>query len=132
MRYYPTPLTRSEVDVWIAKCKRRYQDHGHGLWALISKDSGQLAGDCGLMQQMVDGMTETEVGYHFTELGKERVISLIRAENLPSCRVAERNGMIVEKEADFGGLPFDGRFGKIDGAAPKWATGVQRTIVCLE
>jgi len=34
-----------------------------------------------------------------------RIISLIRPENLPSRRVAERNGMAVEKETEFVGLP---------------------------
>jgi len=43
--------------------------------------------------------------YAFNELGEDRVISLIRPENLPSRRVAERNGMTVEKEIDFAGLP---------------------------
>ena len=34
-----------------------------------------------------------------------RIISLIRPENLPSRRVAERNGMAVEKDTEFVGLP---------------------------
>ena len=45
------------------------------------------------------------MNYAFIELGEDRVISLIRPENLPSRRVAERNGMAVEKETDFLGLP---------------------------
>ena len=93
----------------------------------VLKADGQLAGDCGLMRQKVDGVTETEVGYHlarrfqgqglateaaracidhaFSELGLLRVISLIRPENGPSRRVAERNGMSIEKEAIFAALP---------------------------
>jgi [ribosomal protein S5]-alanine N-acetyltransferase len=43
--------------------------------------------------------------YAFSNLGLQRVISLIRPENLPSRRVAERNGMSVEKETIFVGLP---------------------------
>ncbi len=79
------------------------------------------------MRLEVDGTKEIEVGYAlarhaqghgiateaaracmnyaFTTLGEERIISLIRPENLPSRRVAERNGMAVEKETDFLGLP---------------------------
>ena len=127
MRYYPNPYTREDVEEWIEKSLRRYREHGISLWAVILKADGQLAGDCGLMRQEVDGVTETEVGYHlarrfqgqgfateaaracmdhaFLKLGLGRVISLIRAENLPSRRVAERNGMTVEKEAMFAGLP---------------------------
>jgi len=45
------------------------------------------------------------MNYGFNRLAKDRIISLIRAENLPSRRVAERNGMAVEKETEFAGLP---------------------------
>ena len=41
----------------------------------------------------------------FFKVELERVISLIRPENVPSRRVAERNGMLVEKETIFVGLP---------------------------
>ena len=127
MRHYPAPFSRSGVDAWIVKSLVRYAEHGYGLWALIEKNSGQLAGDCGLMLRMVDTVPETEVAYHlarrfqgrglateaaracmeyaFHELGKRRVISLIRPENLSSWRVAERNGMTVEKETEWAGLP---------------------------
>jgi RimJ/RimL family protein N-acetyltransferase len=43
--------------------------------------------------------------YAFRKLGAERVVSLIRAENTPSRRVAERNGMGIEKEVMHCGLP---------------------------
>jgi len=127
MRYYPNPFARADVEAWIEKTLGRYRDDGIGLWALILKAGHQFAGDCGLMLQHVDGAIETEVGYHlarrhqgqglateaartcldhaFSTLGLERVISLIRPENLPSRRVAERNGMSVEKETIFVGLP---------------------------
>ena len=87
----------------------------------------ELSGYCGLVRREIDGAKEIEVGYTlarsaqgrgiateaaracmnyaFHELGENRVISLIRPENLPSRRVAERNGMTVEKETDFLGLP---------------------------
>jgi RimJ/RimL family protein N-acetyltransferase len=35
----------------------------------------------------------------------ERVISLVHPENIPSRRVAEKNGMTVEKEIIFRGFP---------------------------
>ena len=127
MRFYPAPFSRADVDAWIEKCQWRYREHGHGLWALVLKDSGELTGDCGLLQQVVDGVTETEVGYHlarrfqgrglateaaracvnygFERLRLTRIISLIRPENLPSRRVAERNGLVVERETLWAGLP---------------------------
>lgn len=126
-RYYPNPFARADVEAWIEKCLRRYREDGIALWALILKADHQFAGDCGLALQEVDGVIETEVGYHlarrhqgqglateaaracldyaFSNLGLQRVISLIRPENLPSRRVAERNGMSVEKETIFVGMP---------------------------
>ena len=41
----------------------------------------------------------------FTDLKLPRVISLVHPENIPSRRVAEKNGMKVEKEITFRGFP---------------------------
>ena len=127
MRYYPAPYDRAGVQDWIDRNRRRYRVDGHGLWAMILKFSGKLIGDCGLTRQEVDGVSETEIGYHlrrdfwgqglaieaartcrdygFEHLPVERLISLIRPENLPSRRVAERNGMKVIKQVTWRELP---------------------------
>jgi RimJ/RimL family protein N-acetyltransferase len=127
MRFFPNRFERKDAQEWIQKNMHRYADDGVGGWALILKPANKFAGYCGLVYREVDGARELEVGYGlarhsqgqgiateaaracmnyaFTTLGEERVISLIRPENLPSRRVAERNGMAVEKEADFQGLP---------------------------
>jgi [ribosomal protein S5]-alanine N-acetyltransferase len=120
MRYYPAPFDRAGVEQWIERNMRRYAESGHGLWGVVSKSSGELIGDCGLTIQNVDGVGELEVGYHvrrdlwgqglateaaracrdygFTRLSRERIISLIRPENMASRRVAEKNGMEVWRE----------------------------------
>jgi ribosomal-protein-alanine N-acetyltransferase len=41
----------------------------------------------------------------FRDLKLSRVISLIHPDNLPSRRVAEKNGMKIEKETVFRGFP---------------------------
>jgi [ribosomal protein S5]-alanine N-acetyltransferase len=127
MRYYPAPLDRAGVQEWITRNQRRYAEYGHGLWAMILRSSGELIGDCGITAQDVDGAREVEIGYHvrrdlwgkglateaahaccdwgFAHLPVERIISLIRPENLPSRRVAEKNGMTVWKEVVWRGLP---------------------------
>src|SRR6266545_4631839 len=46
MRYYPAPYDRAGVDDWIARNLRRYQQDGHGLWAIDLKSSGDMIGDC--------------------------------------------------------------------------------------
>jgi [ribosomal protein S5]-alanine N-acetyltransferase len=120
MRYYPAPFGRAAVTGWIERNLRRYSKDGHGLWAMILKSSGELIGDCGLTRQTVDEVDEIEIGYHvrrdlwgqayaseaaracrdygFAKLGVERLISLVRPENLASRRVAEKTGMTVWKE----------------------------------
>ncbi|MGZ7094188.1 MAG: GNAT family N-acetyltransferase [Candidatus Angelobacter sp.] len=119
MQYYPAALDRKGVAEWIEKNMGRYQRDGHGLWAMLLKDTGELIGDCGCVLQEVEEMNYMEVGYHvrrdlwgngyateaahacmqyaFTKLHATRVISLIRPENAQSRRVAEKNGMACEK-----------------------------------
>lgn len=121
MRWYPHALSRPEVEQWIARNRERYNHDGHGLWAMVLKSSGAVIGDCGLVAQEIDRECLVEVGYHvrrdqwrrgfateaaracmkyaFETLKVERVISLIRPENQPSWRVAEKNGMKVWKQA---------------------------------
>lgn len=120
MSLFPKTLNPQEMGEWIDRNLKRYESYGHGVWAVILKDSLQFVGDCGLVIQEVDGVEELEVGYHFNRnfwglglateaalgcldygfnrLGSRRIISLIRPENLSSRRLAERNGLKVEKE----------------------------------
>ena len=120
MRYYPMPFDRAAVVDWILRNRTRYANDGFGLWAMILKATGDLIGDCGLVRQSVDGLDEIEIGYHvrrdlwgqgyaseaaracrdygFSSLKVDRLISLIRPENLQSRRVAEKNGMTIWKE----------------------------------
>ncbi len=127
MRYYPAPLDRSEVEAWIERNRRRYANDGHGLWAMILKSSGELIGDCGITMQEVEGVFYREIGYHvrrdlwgqglaieaaracrdygFAHLHADQLISIIRPQNLPSRRVAEKNGMTLWKEVIYRSLP---------------------------
>jgi RimJ/RimL family protein N-acetyltransferase len=120
MQYYPRKFTWDDAMAWVERNMRRYREDGHGLYAVTRKDSDELIGDTGIVRQVINGETLLEVGYHFRrdqwghgyateaaracmdyafrELGAERVISLIRSENIPSRRVAERNGMTIERE----------------------------------
>jgi RimJ/RimL family protein N-acetyltransferase len=126
MRYYPAPYDRAGVEQWIARNRQRYQDDGVGLCAMELKNTHELVGDCGIIRQEVEGEYLYEIGYHlrrdlwgqglateaaidcrdwaFAHLKTERLISLIRPENLPSRRVAERNRMAVWKEINWRGF----------------------------
>ncbi|HLU58408.1 MAG TPA: GNAT family N-acetyltransferase [Pseudonocardia sp.] len=121
MRYYPAARTRDEARAWIAWNQRLYHERGFGLWAVVVRESGEFAGDCGLTPQRVDGVDEIEVGYHIradlqgngyaTEaaaacrdfardvLGVRRLIAIIDPANAPSQRVAVKIGLEREKTA---------------------------------
>lgn len=126
MRFYPMTFDEAAAKEWIARNQRRYANEGHGLWAMDLKATGEMIGDCGITLQNVDGESLLEIGYHlrremwgqgyateaaracrdhgFAKLQAEFLVSLVRPENVPSCRVAERNGMKVWKETMHAGL----------------------------
>ena len=121
MRYYPKPMTRDEARSWVEWNQRLYRSQGFGLWAMVLRDTGEFAGDCGLTPQYVDGIKEIEVGYHVrtslqgngyaTEaaaaardfardvLFLSRLIAIINPANVPSQRVAGKIGLRPEKRA---------------------------------
>ena len=96
-------------------------------FAFIHRNDNRLIGYCGFFHQQVDEMDEIEIGYRlnpdywsrglateaaravrdhgFRDLKLPRVISLIHPDNLPSRRVAEKNGMKIEKKTVFRGFP---------------------------
>lgn len=113
-----TPVTACEK--WYQKQKWRYENDKGGMNALIEKSSGRLVGHCGLLVQTVDGAPELEIGYsllpEFWNKGyafeaaerckkyafqndySDSLISIISLANLPSQKVALKNGMTIEKE----------------------------------
>jgi ribosomal-protein-alanine N-acetyltransferase len=118
MRYYPKLLSRAEAEAWVGRQLDRYARHGHGLWLVVDRADGQPVGQVGLILQRVESVELLEIGYlihrpfwrrgiateaatatrdhAFNDLGKSRVFSLIRPENLPSQGVARKLGMVSE------------------------------------
>jgi RimJ/RimL family protein N-acetyltransferase len=127
MQFYPQPFDYQMTQTWIERNIQRYAQHGFGLWAIILKENGKLIGDCGLVVQEVGGVEEIEVGYHvhrdlwgkglateaaqacrdygFSQLGFDKLISLINPANIASRRVAEKNGMRLLKEMEWQNKP---------------------------
>ena len=121
---------------WFKKVFHRYENNLGGLNALISKETGELIGMCGLLIQTVDGMEELEIGYSMlpAQWGKgyaseaaircreyavannlsDSIISIIHIDNIGSRKVAQRNGMSLDKKTDFKGIPVDIYRYKID------------------
>lgn len=111
------------------KIQVRYRDDGYSFWAVIRKNDNAFLGICGVLKQIIDGQIESEIGYRLSDsywcngfgteaakgcidyakekLVKESVISLVRSINLPSIRVAKKNGFQFEKETMFHGLPHE-------------------------
>ncbi len=113
------------VGLWAMELKKTQDSEVQGS-DVQSSEFHKMIGDCGVTRQQVEGEYLYEIGYHlrrdfwgqglateaaiacrdwaFAHLKTERLISLIRPENLPSRRVAERNGMTVWKEVNWHGL----------------------------
>jgi RimJ/RimL family protein N-acetyltransferase len=121
-RYLGDGSTLSRADAWrqMAMILGHWQLRGYGMWAAEEASTGRLAGRIGFFNP--EGWPGFELGwtlarefwgrgyategarraleYGFTELGRERVISLIRPGNLPSVRVAVRLGERPEGSVD--------------------------------
>ena len=126
MSFYPHPFGRDESLAWIERDIARYADLGFGHLAVELNATGDLIGDCGPTILDIDGVDEVELGWHirrdlwsqgyateaaiatrdwvFDGLGLERLISLVRPENVASCRVAEKIGMTAERTIERRGV----------------------------
>ncbi len=115
MAYYPRPFTMEEVKTWIKRNINSYQTNRHGLWAVILKDSNVFIGDCGITIQDIDGERLPELGYRinkdycnkgyateaakacmdyaFSTLNIQTLYTYTDSLNIPSMKVAEKNGM---------------------------------------
>jgi RimJ/RimL family protein N-acetyltransferase len=120
MRYYPKCYDRDEAAEWIDRQLGRYRSHGHGLWLVSDRESGEPVGQVGLIPPRLDDVPEDEISYlihrpfwrrglaseaaagvrdhAFDTLGRARVVSLIRPENVPSQGMAAKIGMVREAE----------------------------------
>jgi RimJ/RimL family protein N-acetyltransferase len=121
----------------------RFLDHwdayGFGVWAIVDKASGEVAGYCGL--QYVPGMAQVEllyllderfwhrglateaalaaVRYGFDELGLQRIVAVVEAANQASRRVLEKVGLSCDDESPSGDLRVVAYSGESDAAPEK-------------
>lgn len=116
MYAYEGPFSDEEVQKWLNNQLRRYIEEKVGLYAMIIKATNEMIGQCGLTYQDTPKGKVLEVGYllkkafwhhgYATEAAKacmnyafnimnaDEVYSIIRDTNIPSQKVAIRNGMV--------------------------------------
>lgn len=109
-----------KANFWIERQLQRYKELKFGLHAIEEKETKEFIGLSGLLAQDIDGSTQIEVGYSLLKKhwGKgfapettrlfinyafenkltDSVISIIHVKNFRSQRVAEKNGLKIEKQ----------------------------------
>jgi len=129
IRYFPNFLTsnpKEDATSWISKQLVRYENGKFGLHALIEKSTGRFIGQCGLLEQDVEGEKEIEIGYSLLHQfeGKgyaaeasrffknyafennitNSLVSIIHVYNIASQKVAMKNGMKSTKKIPYQGI----------------------------
>lgn len=114
---------------WFKRVFYRYENDLGGMNMLIDKNTGLAVGQCGILIQEVDNVSEFEIGYSIMpqfwglsyateaaikskECAFERgytdsLISIIHIENIRSQKVAIKNGMHIEKQTVFREMPVN-------------------------
>lgn len=121
MRYigpgFQRGLTAEETGAAIARMSDAYERNGIGIWPVVVKATGELAGECGL--QAMPGTSDVEVAYIFgkahrgngyaieaaravVEFGfRERslpsIVALVHRFNAPSIALINKLGMRFER-----------------------------------
>lgn len=117
MYAYEGAFSDEQSQQWLNKQIANYKQWGFGLWAVVLKESEEMIGQCGLTMQPWKEQDVLEVGYLFQRafwhngyaaeaaiackeyafqtLNAEEVCSIIRDTNIPSQKVAIKNGMVV-------------------------------------
>jgi RimJ/RimL family protein N-acetyltransferase len=125
MRYFLSTITAEETDVLLERNRLHFERHGFGLWAVVSKATGEFAGFIGLAVPTFETHFTpcVEIGWRlaadlwnrglategaapvlrfaFETLRLDEVVSFTTATNLPSRRVMEKLGMIHDRDGDF-------------------------------
>lgn len=116
MYAYEGAFSDDEVQEWLNRQIARYKMWGFGLWAVILKETDEMIGQCGLTMQPWKDKEVLEIGYLFQSnywhkgyaaeaakackeyafetLNADEVCSIIRDTNIPSQKVAIKNGMV--------------------------------------
>lgn len=120
MYAYEHDFSDDDVQIWLDRQINRYKKFGFGLWAVIIKTTNEMIGQAGLTIQPYKNTEVLEIGYllkenfwhcgyakeaawgckkyAFEHLKRNKVYSVIKADNISSIKVAESIGMSREDE----------------------------------
>ncbi|MGL1892486.1 MAG: GNAT family N-acetyltransferase [Spirochaetaceae bacterium] len=119
-KYMGGPRLRDKLSISLDEDITEPYKYEFDLWILVDKSTGKSIGHCGLLDKEVEGNSEIEVVYvidpnfwgkgYATEISKavidyafstkklNRVIALIKPNNIASEKVASNCGMVHEKD----------------------------------
>ncbi len=119
MSFWPKPFTQEQVEGWVRRNIQAHQETGFGRMIVELQETGQVAGDCGIVQARINGNLENDLGYiihsplwrkglatecatALFDFGKQhglkRIIANMPYNHIGSQRVAENLGMIQEQQ----------------------------------
>ncbi len=118
--YDGNTMTRTRAWNWLCLMLGHWYMRGFGIWGIEEKSSGELIGRIGLqLQESFDDVelvwmlaksawgkgfategARAAIDYGLNTLALPRIAAVIRMENKPSIRLAERLGMEMEKEVE--------------------------------
>ncbi|MFK7755785.1 MAG: GNAT family N-acetyltransferase [Flavobacteriales bacterium] len=125
----PVAQVADYVEPWFEKQFMRYENNMFGFLGIHLEGHEEIIGQCGLLLQDLHGEKVIEVGYHLmpefwgngyaTEAAQyfkklafdnnltDKLYSMIHEDNLPSKKVALRNGMSLEGKTTVWNLPVE-------------------------
>jgi RimJ/RimL family protein N-acetyltransferase len=124
-----SPGPQKLAENWIEKQLGRYRDFGRGHLGGIDKITGEMVGMAGILNQEIDGEKFYEIGYSVkpaywgkgfaSEMSQhlktfafesglcDTIYSIVHKDNAASARVAEKNGMTIQRESVFKEMPVN-------------------------
>jgi ribosomal-protein-alanine N-acetyltransferase len=125
MEHFPAPLTRAESDAMVDRIEAAFERDGYGLWAVEPLETGRFVGFVGLNRVPYETpftpavevgwrlareawgrgyaseAARAALGFAFTALGLDEIVSFTVPANLRSRAVMERIGMTRDVAGDF-------------------------------
>ncbi len=121
MQFWPQPFTREQSEQWLKLNQQSWAETGIGRLAIRLKSTGELIGDAGIKQTIVNDRAENDIGYIIhhpywkqgfgieaakavLDYGFEvkkltRIIANMPHNHLASAKIAEKLGM--KKDLEF-------------------------------